>query len=32
MSITPWILKDVFVPDIISILASLYFILGDIDR
>ena len=32
MSITPWVLKDVFVPDIISILASLYFILGDIDR
>ncbi len=32
MSITPWVLKGVFVPDIISILASLYFILGDIDR
>ena len=32
MSIAPWVLKDVFVPDIISILASLYFILGDIDR
>ena len=32
MSITPWLLKGVFVPDIISILASLYFILGDIDR
>jgi NADH-quinone oxidoreductase subunit D len=32
MSVTPWVLKGVFVPDIISILASLYFILGDIDR
>ncbi len=32
MSITPWLLKGVYVPDIISILASLYFILGDIDR
>ena len=27
MSITPWLLKGVFVPDIISILASLYFCL-----
>jgi len=32
VSITPWLLKGVFVPDIISILGSLYFILGDIDR
>ncbi len=32
VSITPWILRGVFVPDIITILASLYFILGDIDR
>ncbi|MXW42237.1 MAG: NADH-quinone oxidoreductase subunit D [Acidimicrobiia bacterium] len=32
MSITPWLLKGVFVPDIVTILASLYFILGDIDR
>ena len=32
VSITPWVLKDVYVPDVISILASLYFILGDIDR
>ncbi|MFN3219642.1 MAG: NADH-quinone oxidoreductase subunit D [Acidimicrobiales bacterium] len=32
MSVTPWVLRGVFVPDIISILASLYFILGDIDR
>ncbi len=32
MSITPWLLKGVYVPDIITILGSLYFILGDIDR
>ena len=32
ISITPWVLKGVYVPDIITILASLYFILGDIDR
>jgi NADH-quinone oxidoreductase subunit D len=32
ISIVPWILKGVYVPDIITILASLYFILGDIDR
>ena len=32
MSISPWLLKGVYVPDIITILASLYFILGDIDR
>jgi len=32
MSISPWVLEGVFVPDIITILASLYFILGDIDR
>jgi len=32
ISICPWLLKGVFVPDIITILASLYFILGDIDR
>ncbi len=32
MSICPWVLKGVFVPDIIAILGSLYFILGDIDR
>ena len=28
----PWVLRGVYVPDIITILASLYFILGDIDR
>lgn len=32
ISITPWLLKGAFVPDIITILGSLYFILGDIDR
>ncbi len=31
ISITPWLLRGVFVPDIITILGSLYFILGDID-
>jgi len=32
ISILPWLLRGVFVPDVITILASLYFILGDIDR
>jgi len=32
VSILPWLLRGVYVPDIVSILASLYFILGDIDR
>jgi NADH-quinone oxidoreductase subunit D len=32
ISILPWLLKGVYVPDIVTILASLYFILGDIDR
>ena len=32
VSICPWLLKGVYVPDIVTILASLYFILGDIDR
>jgi len=32
ISITPWLLRGVYVPDIITILGSLYFILGDIDR
>jgi len=32
ISIVPWLLKGVYVPDIITILASLYFILGDNDR
>lgn len=32
ISILPWLLQGVYVPDIITILGSLYFILGDIDR
>ncbi|HEX4489584.1 MAG TPA: NADH-quinone oxidoreductase subunit D 1 [Acidimicrobiia bacterium] len=32
VSILPWLLKGVYVPDIVTILAGLYFILGDIDR
>lgn len=32
ISIAPWLLRGVYVPDIITILGSLYFILGDIDR
>jgi NADH-quinone oxidoreductase subunit D len=32
ISIVPWVMRGVYVPDIIAILASLYFILGDIDR
>ncbi len=32
VSILPWLLKGVYVPDVVAILASLYFILGDIDR
>ena len=32
VSILPWLLRGVYVPDVITILGSLYFILGDIDR
>lgn len=32
ISILPWLLKDAYVPDVITILSSLYFILGDVDR
>jgi NADH-quinone oxidoreductase subunit D len=32
VSIAPWVLRGAYVPDVITILASLYFILGDIDR
>ncbi len=32
VSIAPWVLRGVYVPDVVTILASLYFILGDIDR
>jgi NADH-quinone oxidoreductase subunit D len=32
VSVLPWLLRGVFVPDVVTILGSLYFILGDIDR
>src|SRR5581483_7373769 len=32
VSILPWVLRGVYVPDVITILGTLYFILGDIDR
>jgi NADH-quinone oxidoreductase subunit D len=32
VSIAPWLLRGTYVPDIITVLASLYFILGDIDK
>jgi NADH-quinone oxidoreductase subunit D len=32
ISIVPWLARGAYVPDLISILGSLYFILGDIDR
>ncbi len=32
ISIVPWVMKGVYVPDVITFLGSLYFILGDIDR
>ncbi len=32
ISVVPWVLRGVYVPDVITVLASLYFILGDIDR
>lgn len=32
ISVLPWLLKGVYVPDIVTTMASLYFILGDIDR
>jgi len=32
ISVLPWLLRGVYVPDVVAILASLYFILGDIDR
>jgi NADH-quinone oxidoreductase subunit D len=32
IAVLPWVLRGVYVPDIIAILASLYFILGDVDR
>jgi NADH-quinone oxidoreductase subunit D len=32
ISVVPWVSRGVIVPDLITIMASLYFILGDIDR
>ena len=32
VSILPWLLQGIYIPDVITVLASLYFILGDIDR
>jgi NADH-quinone oxidoreductase subunit D len=32
ISVVPWVTRGVYVPDIVTILATLYFILGDIDR
>jgi len=32
VSVLPWVAKGLYVPDIVTVLASLYFILGDIDR
>jgi NADH-quinone oxidoreductase subunit D len=32
LSILPWILEGALVPDIIAIMGSLDFVLGDVDR
>jgi NADH-quinone oxidoreductase subunit D len=32
VSVLPWVSRGLYVPDIVTVLASLYFILGDIDR
>jgi NADH-quinone oxidoreductase subunit D len=32
ISVVPWVSRGVIIPDLITIMASLYFILGDIDR
>ncbi len=32
ISVLPWVLKGVYVADVITIISSLYFILGDVDR
>jgi NADH-quinone oxidoreductase subunit D len=32
LSILPWILEDALVPDLVAILGSLDFVLGDVDR
>ena len=32
LSILPWLLRGILIPDIIAILGSLDFVLGDVDR
>jgi NADH-quinone oxidoreductase subunit D len=32
LSILPWILEGILVPDIIAVMGSLDFVLGDVDR
>ena len=32
IAVLPWVARGVYLPDVVTILASLYFILGDIDR
>jgi NADH-quinone oxidoreductase subunit D len=32
IAVVPWVTRGVYLPDVVTILASLYFILGDIDR
>jgi NADH-quinone oxidoreductase subunit D len=32
LSILPWILKDQYIPDLVAIMGSLDFVLGDVDR
>ena len=32
VSVLPWVLKDQLVPDLIAILGSIFFVVGDIDR
>lgn len=32
ISVVPWLAKGVYLPDLVAILGSLYYILGDIDR
>jgi NADH:ubiquinone oxidoreductase subunit D len=32
VSVLPYLLKDTFIPDIVAIMGSLDFVVGDIDR
>jgi NADH-quinone oxidoreductase subunit D len=32
ISVLPWLLKGVIVPDMLAIMGSLDFVLGDVDR